>query len=161
MSNEFDTLRKVLVGRAIAVATELGMSDDIQVPNGPPPMSALPDSDASTAPPWINFWYKLGPNSQLAELGGPKALEITPGILQFDILVPEKTGDGAAITLANRIKKKINRKQWLIPPDGYVTLQPAGIVTNLPAKSGWYRVCVDCTFYFYHRDPDADPLQDF
>lgn len=150
MTAEFDTLRAVLAQKALTIATNLGYP--IKMPNAP--------FDDPSGTPWVSYWMKLGHTGQ-AELGGPAALEITVGLLQFDVLVPEMTGDGLAITIANQIKKKINRKEWLIPPDGYVKLEAAAITNDLPTKSGWYRVCVDTTFLFYHRDPDADPLQDF
>lgn len=150
MTNEFDQLRAVLTQNAKAAAADVGYP--IQLPNAP----FNEPSDA----PWINFWFRIGDTGQ-AELGGPAALEISVGLLQFDVLVPEQTGDGLAIQIANRIKKKINRKQWLVPPNGYVTLYAASLTTELPAKSGWYRVCVDTVFSFHHRDPDAEPFRDF
>ncbi len=150
MSNEFDDLRGVLTGRAKAIAFDLGYP--IQLPNAP-----FVEPSGS---PWLNFWYKLN-KPMMAELGGPKALEVSVGVLQFDILVPEETGDGLVLRIANQIKKKINRKQYLVGSYSYVNLDPAGIEVGLPTKSGWYRNCVDATFLFHHRDPDAEAFRDF
>lgn len=159
MSNEFDTLRNVLSQRALQIAFDLGLGDLIKMPNTDftEPNLRSPAVDS----PWLAFSYTTGHTGQ-AELGGPAALEITVGMVQFDVLVAEQAGDGPALALANQIKKKINRKQWLVPPNSYVSMQAANIVNGLPVgSSGWYRCCCDCAFIFHHRDPDADPLQDF
>jgi hypothetical protein len=115
----------VLSAKALQIASELGLGDLISMPNTAfiePNLRAEPEQS-----PWLMFSYTLGKTGQ-AELGGPSALEITVGMVQFDVLVPEQEGDGAAIRLANAIKKKINRKQWLVPPYSYVTLkQPTSL----------------------------------
>lgn len=149
MANEFDDLRALLSQKALTFAGNVALP--IKMPNAP---------FDDPAGPWLEYGMKLGKTGQ-AELGGPAALEITVGIIQFDVIVPEMTGDGVAMSAANQIKKKINRKEWLVGSTSYVKLDAAEITNGLPTKAGWYRVCVDATFLFFHRDPDADPLKDF
>lgn len=151
MAYEFDDLRAVLTQKAANVASAIGV--EIQMPNAP--------FTEPTGEVWLNFWYKLGKTDQ-AELGGPAALEVTVGLMQFDVLYPEETGDGEAMRIASQVRRSINRKQWLVGSHSYVTLDAADLVTDLPSsKAGWARMCVDATFLFHHRNPDADPLQEF
>lgn len=107
--------------------------------------------------PWAEFWFRTGTTKQ-RELGGPGSLELTPGILQFTIYAPQNTGDGPPLRLAGAIKKALNRRQWRVPPDGYVTLDPVG-VEQVPGIQKGFKVCVvDCSFDFHHSDPDAPPF---
>jgi hypothetical protein len=148
--NEYDELRKVLTGKAVEIATALNLP--IQMPNGP--------TITEPAGPWLDFAYLIGDTGQ-AECGGPAALEITVGTLDFEVLVPERTGDGPAIAYANQIKKLINRKQYLVGNYGYVTLRAVSVHQLPRTMNGWFRACASTSFWFHHRDPDADPLQNF
>jgi hypothetical protein len=142
--SEFDQLRKVLNSKAVAAANEAGIQ--VQLPNEAfdPPKRTI----------YGSFWFKTGGSKQI-ELGGGKSQELTVGIFQFDLLAPEKTSDGPATQLADMIRRRFNRKEWLVAPNGYVKLLVANVKTPFQgAVDGFYRCCVDGTFHFYHRDPN-------
>lgn len=141
---EHDQLRKTLETQVITVVTALGFPCQI--------------GDESFVPPtngaiFGQFWFRTGKTKQM-ELGSRKGFECTAGVFQFTLYAPEKMGSGAVLRLAGQLKKPFNRQQYLVPPDGYVTLEAIGI-QNLGVKDGNYVVIVDTTFDFYHRDPTA------
>lgn len=146
-----DQLRRILEAKAIAAANAAGLAGKLKLPNG--------DWTPPRAEAWANFWFKTGGSKQM-ELGGATAGERTVGLIQFDVLVPEKTGDGAISRIANTLRTRFNRKQWLVPPYGVVKMDVASVKTpfGTDAKDGWYRYCVDATFNYDYRDPDALPF---
>lgn len=146
--DEDNALRRVLNSKAVAAANaaELG-ADKLELPN-----------EQFTAPKdqiYASFWFRTGGSKQ-CELGANTGLEMTVGIFQFDILAPENGGDGPAISLGNALKKQFSRKEWLVDPDGYVKTLVANVKTPFQKpQNGFYRVCVDGVFHFYHSDPNA------
>lgn len=149
--NPTDQLRRILVAKAIAAANAAGLEGKLKTPNN--------DFTPPKADAWANFWFKTGGSKQM-ELGGPMAFERTVGLVQFDVLVPEKSGDGQIARISDMLRARFNRKQWLIPPDGVVKMDVASVKTpfGTDAKDGWYRYCVDATFNYDYRDPNALPF---
>ena len=149
--SEFDALRQTLSTKAIAAANSAGLDGKIELPNEQftPPAGEI----------HACFWYRTG-GSRQAELGPNTGLELTVGIFQFDILAPEHGGEGPAIQAAELIRKAFNRKEWLCPPDSYVKTLVANLKTPFQKpQGGFYRVIVDGTFHFYHRDPLAEDFR--
>lgn len=145
--DDFDALRRVMNSHAVSAATVAGVGDAIELSNE--------DFTPPKAAPYASFWYKTGGSKQ-CELGANTSFEMTVGIFQFDILCPEDQGDGPAVRIGDTLKKQFSRKQWPVAPDGYVTILVANVKTPfLKAQNGYYRVVVDGTFHFYHRDPQA------
>jgi hypothetical protein len=142
---EHDALRKVLFTQAIAAVTANG-NFPCQIGNEAfvPPDAAL----------YGEFWFRTTDSEQL-ELGSPTGYERTPGLLQFTLYAPEKDGDGPVLKLAGGLKKAFNRKQWIVAPDGYVTLRPASVKEMPGIRNGKKVVIVDCHFDFFHHDPTA------
>jgi hypothetical protein len=89
-------------------------------------------------------------------LAGNTGLEMTVGIFQFDLLVPEYQPLGPPSRIADAIKRAFNRKEWLVAPDGYVKTLVASVKTPFhKAQGGWYRFIIDGTFHYYHQDRSA------
>lgn len=149
--NTNDLLRRVLQNKAITATNAAGLTGKLELPNSDyvPPKDDL----------WVHFFYKLGGSKQM-ELGGTKAMERTVGLIQFDLMAPEKSGDGAAVRAADIIRTHFNRKQWLVPPVGQVRMDVASVKTpfGTGAVNGWYRYIVDATFCYDYSDPDALPF---
>ncbi len=143
---EHDALRKVLFGKAIDAVTANG-NFPCQIGNE----AFVPPNDGSL---YGEFWFRTVDSEQL-ELGGPTGYERAPGILQFTLYAPEKDGDGPILKLAGALKKSFNRKQWLVDPDGYVTLRPASVKEMPGVRGGTKVVIVDCHFDFFYHDPSA------
>lgn len=142
---EHDALRQVLQAQAIAAA--LANNFPCQIGNEP----FKQPSDGSL---FGQFWFRTG-KTKNAELTGAKGTECTVGLLQFTIYAPENSGDGQSLKLAGALKKVFNKKQWIVPPDGYVRLDPVGITTIPGVRNGRLVTIVDATFDFYHSDPSA------
>lgn len=143
--DEFDSLRAVLNQKAEAICVAQNLPVELMNEQFTPPAAA----------PYASFWFKTG-GSRQAELGSNKSFELTVGILQFDLLVPEYQPLGPPGRQADEIKKAFNRKQWEVPPDGYVNIQVVSVKTPFPKpQNGWFRFCIDGAFHFYHRDPNA------
>lgn len=151
MTDTADLLRRVLEGKAVAAGNAAGLAGALQLPNA--------DFTAPKAAPWASFWFKTGGSRQM-ELGGPKAFERTVGLIQFDVMVPEKTGSGAVSRYADALRLRFDRKQWLVPPIGNVRMDVASVKTpfGTTAQNGWYRYIVDATFCYDYSDPDALPF---
>lgn len=145
--SSFDGLRRVLNSKAVAAANAAGLEGRLQLPNEEftPPKGQV----------YAEFWFKTGGTRQ-AELGSNKSEEMTVGIYEFNILAPENQGDGPALKIGDLLRPYFNRKEWLVPPYGYVKLLTANVKTPFSgAQNGYYRVCLDGAFHFYHRDPNA------
>lgn len=151
--NPFDSLRRVLTTKALSAANAAGLAGRIEMPNAEFKKPGNKEMYAS-------FWYKTG-GSRQAELGGRSGFELTVGIYQFDILIPEKTGDGPGLRAADYIRARFNRREWLVEPDGYLKMLVSNVKTPFDgAQNGYWRVIVDGTFHYYYRDPDADDFRD-
>lgn len=143
--NEFDALRATLNAKAEAAANAAGL--EIELPN-----EQFTPPAATT---YATFFYRTGGSKQ-CELGANTSLEMTVGIFQFDVLVPEYQNIQPGTAAADILKKAWSRKQWDVPPDGYVNILVANVKTPFPKPIlGYYRIIVDGTFHFYHRDPTA------
>lgn len=148
--SSFNGLRRVLESKAVAAATAAGIP--IQLGNE--------EFDHQKKLIYSEFWYKTGGTRQ-AELGSNKSEEMTVGIYEFNILAPENKGSGPALDIADRLRPFFNRKEWLVEPYGYVKMLVANVKTPFSgAQNGFYRVCVEGTFHFYHRDPNAPHFRD-
>lgn len=145
--NEFDALRAVLEQKAETAANAAGLAGKLELSND----QYTPPANETHA----NFWYRTGGSKQ-CELGSNKSLEMTVGIFQFEILVPEYQPTGPGSKSADVLKKAWNRKQWEVPPDGYVNIQVVSVKTPFAKpQGGYYRIYVEGDFHFYHRDPQA------
>lgn len=141
----FDSLRAVLSQKAEAICIDQNLP--LELPNE----QFTPDN----ATAYASFWYKTGGSKQI-ELGSNKSQEMTVGLLQFDLLVPEYQPLGPPGRQADAIKRAFSRKQWEVPPDGYVCIQTVNVKTPFQKpQGGWFRFVIDGVFYFYHRDPNA------
>lgn len=141
---DYDALRIVMEQKATAFVTISGVKcrfDD--EPFVPPTDGAI----------YSQFWFKTG-KTRLLELGPATGYECTPGILQYTIYAPEKSGAGEPGRLAGAFKKAFNRKQWLVAPDGHVTIEPVS-VQDFGVRNGHRIFVADAGFDFHHRDPDA------
>lgn len=151
--NEFDSLRAVLNQKADAACGAIGLPVELMNEQFTPPQNV--DGSALS---YATFFYRTGGSKQ-CELGGNGSLEMTVGIFQFDILVPEYADLGPPGVMADQLRKSFNRKQWIVPPDGYVNTLTANVKTPFPkAQGGFFRIIVDGTIHFYHRDTNP---QDF
>jgi hypothetical protein len=144
----FDMLRQILYGQAIQAVQNNG---NFRCQIGDEPF--VPPTDGSI---YGEFWFKTGTAKQI-ELGPRTGYECAPGIIQFTLYAPEKMGDGAILKLGDKLKKAFNRQQWLVPPDGYVTMDPISVQPLPGLKNGNRVVIVDGSFDFHYRDPDATP----
>lgn len=144
---ETDTLRQILQQKAIDCVTALGLATQI----GDEPFA--PPTDGSL---YAEFWFKTGKTKKI-ELGNRRGYQCTAGMLQFTIYGPEKTGDGPITRMGDQIKPYFDEQQWQVPPDGYVTLDPASVQMVPGVRGGNKVVIVDATFDFYHRNPNATP----
>jgi hypothetical protein len=145
---DFDMLRQTLYGQAIQAVVQNG---NFKCRIGDEPFVAPTDGSI-----YGEFWFKAGTTKQM-ELGPRTGFECTPGVLQFTLYAPEKTGEGPVLRLADALKKAFNRKQWVVPPDGYVTIDPMSVQPLPNIKQGHKVVIIDASFDFYHRDPAATP----
>ncbi|UTC29877.1 hypothetical protein BAJUN_02710 [Bajunvirus bajun] len=143
--NEHDMLRQVLEQQALALV-------------GPLNMKLVLDNDDFVQPKdgkvWSEFWFETGKTTATTG-GGAKGWERTSGVLQFTLKCPENTGNGPLLKVAAAIKRAFNRKQWNVPPEGYVSLDPVSVQAHGKPMGGLYHVIVDATFWFHHRDTAA------
>jgi hypothetical protein len=143
--NETDALMAVLNAKAEAVCIAQGLEVELMNEQFTPPAGQT----------YATFWYRVGGSKQ-AELGSNKTYEMTVGIFQFDLLVPEYGDLGPPRVQADQIKRVFNRKQWDVPPDGYVCTQVASVKTPFSKpQGGFFRFIIDGSFHYYHRDPAA------
>lgn len=145
---EHDMLRQVLEQQAIAAAAPSAANLTLCFDNS----EFVQPQDGSQ---WSEFWISTGATMP-AEITGPRGLEKTSGLLQFTLKAPEAQGNGAIIKAAGILKRAFNRKQFVVPPDGYVTLDPFSIETHGKPMNGFFNVVGWSTFWFHHRDPEAD-----
>ena len=148
----FDALRRTLNSKAVSAGNAAGLAGKLALPNETftPPKGEV----------YGEFWFKTGGTKQV-ELGGNKSMEMTVGIFQFDIMAPENRGDGPATKIAELIRARFNRRQWVVDPVGYVNLLTANVKTPFAKpQNGFYRVIVDGTFHFFHKDPNAGDFRD-
>jgi len=147
LMSSFDSLRRVLNSKAAAASNVSGLDGRIQLMNEEysPPKKQV----------FAEFWYKTGGTMQ-AELGGNTSEEMTVGIYEFNIFAPENQGDGPALQVADLVRPLLNRKEWLVEPYGYVKMLMANVTIPFSgAQNGYFRVCVEGRFHYYHRDPNA------
>lgn len=155
----FNSLRRVLNSKALQAATRADMADRIELPNETFTKPEVKKGQEKAAI-YMSFWYKTG-GSRQAELGGRKGYEMSVGIYQFDIMVPENIGDGPGLAIGDIVRRVMNRREMEVAPDGHLKLLVSNVKTpfNGP-KGGYYQIVVDGTFHFYHRDPNADGFND-
>jgi hypothetical protein len=146
--NAFDMLRQILYGKAIEAVQNNG---NFKCQIGDEPFVAPTNGDI-----YGQFWFKTGKTDQI-ELGPRTGYECSSGVIQFTLYAPEKAGDGAILRLGDALKKAFNRQQWIVPPDGYVTMDPLSVQPLPGIKAGHRVVIVDGSFDFHHRDPAATP----
>lgn len=142
---EHDMLRQVLEQQALSLAGPLNLK--LVMDNSP--FKAPKDGSI-----WSEFWFETG-KTFATPGGGPRGWEKTSGVLQFTLKAPENDGNGAILKVAGRIKAAINRKQWAVPPEGYVSLDPVSVQAHGKPIDGNFVVIVDATFWFWHRNQDA------
>lgn len=155
----FNSLRRVLNSRAVQAAVRAGLGDRIELPNETFTKPTVKKGQEKQAI-YVSFWYKTG-GSRQAELGGRKGYEMTVGVYQFDIMVPENIGDGPGLSVGDVIRRYMNRREMEVAPDGHLKLLVSNVKTPFSGpKNGYYQVVCDGTFHFYHRDPNADGFRD-
>jgi len=142
---DYDELRKVLSRQAILAVQALAFP--CKIGNE----AFVTPTDGSI---YGEFWFRTGVTVAMGP-GGAKAYERTPGLYQFTLYSPEKRGEGEVSRLAERLRKIFNRKQFLVPPDGYVTLGVSGVQDLPGVKTGHNVFVVDASFQFFHHDPAA------
>jgi len=145
---ETDMLRQVLYQQAITAVQNNG--------NFPCKIGNEPFKKPSDGSIYGEFWFKTGKTTQM-ELGSRRGFECTAGVAQFALFSPEKDGEGAVQRLADNLRKVFNRKQYTVPPDGYLNMDPWSVQTVPGTRNGYIVVIVDGSFDFYHRDPSATP----
>ncbi|AFO71744.1 hypothetical protein phiCbK_228 [Caulobacter phage phiCbK] len=143
---EHDMLRQVLEQQAVAAAPTIGLKLNFDNSEFVQPKDGAH---------WAEFWVQTG-NTVPCEVAGPRGYEKTSGLIQFTLKAPEEEGNGAILKKAGALKKVFNRRQWVVPPDGYVTLDPISVQSHGKPIDGFYNVVVWATLWFHHRDPDAD-----
>lgn len=141
---ETDSLRKVLYAKAILATNSISMPCQI----GSEPFT--PPTDDTV---YGNFWFRPG-LTKIMDLGGRGSYECTPGLIQFTLFAPEKSGDGPIMKTADQLKRMFNRQQWPVPPDGYVNMHVFGVSIMPGNPNGNRTVVVDGSYDFYHRDPN-------
>lgn len=139
-----DELRKVFETEAVATATALALP--VQIDDQP---FDRPDQGL-----WAHFWHETG-STVVMEPGAAGAFERTGGILQWTVYSPEKQGMGPASRVAGEIKRRWNRRQFLVGAHGYVTLDPVSTRRLKKTYGGYNPIICDAAFFFTHRDPDA------
>jgi len=142
----FDMLRQVLQTQVIAAGNANGLTN-ISLMNESP----KPPRDGSI---WAEFWYRTG-NSKPHLGGGRRGFRCTPGIWQITLYVEEGKGGGAITKLADKLHKWFDTQQWIVAPDGYVTLGACSVDPLPMAKNGNQVVLVHGDFDFIHRNTDA------
>lgn len=148
----FDSLRRVLDGKALQAANIAGLAGNIQLMNE--------ETVKNKRTVHAEFWYRTG-GSRQEELGPNTSLEMTVGIFQFTVYSPENVGNGAGTQAADLLRSRFNRKEWLVEPYGYVKTLVANVKNPVSGPvDGQFVTIVDGTFYYYHRDPNAGNFRD-
>ncbi|AXQ69186.1 tail terminator [Caulobacter phage CcrBL9] len=141
----FEELRKRFLTEAIQAANTAGLGDVFKTPGFP---FVQPQ-----AQPWVEFSYEVGKTFP-ASLGAGEDLDApdyTVGIFQFDVYVPEDSGTGPGTILGEKLRKQVNRKEWLVGDVGHVKL---GAFSTQPVNTtmkGWNCICVRGSYGFWHR----------
>lgn len=143
---ELDMLRQILEQQAILTSSQLGFRCKI----GEEPFVVPTDGSV-----YAEFWFRTGTTKQM-ELAGFTAWECDPGLVQFTLFAPEKSGLGALMKLGGQIKRLWNRQQYQVPPDGYVVLEPISTKLLPGLKNGHKVLIVDAGFDFFHRQPNPN-----
>lgn len=139
----FDELRKVLEQHAVQAASQLNFK------------IIFDEDEAPKTGAYVHFWYETGNSELMSAAGGRKGFECTPGVLQFNIYYPEKQPTAQYVRLADSIKRLLNRKQWIVAPDGYVTIEVMSVQRQPVTKNGFRVVWTRGGFDFHHRDSQA------
>lgn len=156
----FNSLRRVLDKAAVQACLKAGVDGArVELMNEPfkaPSISRGREKEAI----YVSFWFRTG-GSRQAELGGRRGFEMTVGIYQFDVMVPEAIGSGPGITIADAIRREMNRREKLVEPDGHLKLLVSNVKTPFTGpKQGYFQVICDGALHFYHRDPNATGFRD-
>jgi hypothetical protein len=142
---EHDMLRQVLEQQAIAAAVTANL--DLKFDNS----EFVQPADGRH---WAEFWHRTGA-TKACEVAGPKGYEKTAGLMQFTLKAPEEEGNGAIIRAGGLLKRAFNRRQLVVPPEGWVTFDPVSVDSHGKPMDGFFNVIVWATFDFYHRDSEA------
>lgn len=141
-----DSLRQILQAKAITSAGYLSLPVRIGDEAFTPP------TDGSI---WAHFFFVLGKTKPI-EVGGRGRYQCTVGVAQFSLYGPEGSLDGELGRFGDQLKNMWDQQQWIVPPDGYVTMEPFGARVMDGVFNG-HRVCiVDGAFDFYHHNPNLD-----
>lgn len=138
----FDMLRQVLENEALQAANALGFK------------VIFDEDEAPKNTAYVHFWYETGVTVPKLS-GGRRGFECTPGLIQFTIYSPEKQAASVATKLADAIKRRLNRMQFRVPPDGDVKLAPLSVQKNPVVRNGYRITWVRAGFDFDHRDSTA------
>lgn len=147
-----DGLRRTFDTRALAACNAAGLGGRVTLSNE----EFRAAKDAICA----EFWVKEG-NSGQAEHGIGTGFEKQAGIWQITLYAPENTGSGAIKKMADLIRPRLNRRQWEVPPNGYVNTGVASVVTPLSGpKDGKFIVVVWGPYLYHYKDPNALAFRD-
>lgn len=140
----FDLLRQTLEAQAVAAAAAAGITD-LKLPNQPfnQPQNKM----------WAAFHIVAG-SAIPAELGNrDTAMNKATGIVQFEVYVPENSGDGPATRAAGVFRKRINRKSLNVPGAGSLSFYASNVLPHPGGpKNGWYCVLAEATYIFHYRE---------
>lgn len=144
IEDPFDALRAFVSEKALDAAIVAGISDRFSLPNEP--FNPTEGELSGCA------WYKTGNGKKIDNGMGGNHQHMNVGLFQVDITAPEDTGDGPAFKMAGKFRKYFSDQQWQIPlANGYITFKTAN-VKPIGIDKGFYRVVMDCVFWFYYRD---------
>lgn len=143
-TDPFDLLRVVLETQAVAAAASAGITD-LKLPNQP--------FVQPLAKPWAAFHIMAG-SAIPAELGNRNtAMNKATGVVQFEVYVPENTGDGPATRAAGAFRKRINRGSINVPGAGSVSFYVSNVIPHPGGpKNGWYCVLAEATYIYHYRE---------
>ncbi len=145
IEDPFDALRAFMAEKCAAAAVNAGIDAHFALPNEA--FKPNPGGLSGCA------WYKTGNGRKIDNGMGGFHQQMNVGLLQIDVTAPENTGDGPATKAAGKFRKYFDNQQWEIPlANGYITFKTANVKSFEGTQSGFYRVIMDCVFWFYYRD---------
>lgn len=145
IEDPFDALRAFLAQKSADAAVSAGIADHFALPNEP--FKPNPENLSGCA------WFKTGNGRKIDNGMGGNHQQMNVGLFQVDITAPQDSGDGSAIKAAGKFRKYFDNQQWEIPlADGYITFKTANVKPMEGTQNGFYRVIMDCVFWFYYRD---------
>lgn len=135
--SHFDAIRRALTTHFLA---EWGQTTPVALPNA----AFTPPSAA----PWVRLTILFANSERTLLTGDPATGTTTSGLLVLQVFVPEGTGDGGAMRLADTASGILHERTLTIPLAVQSLRLYTPRVNTIGPSGGWHQINVACPFEF-------------